>query len=76
MPYKSQGCRSHSFTTYFSMLQKLKWVEHTGQVEPSSFQVNYPEGQPRKYFRLTKKRREASEGDWSNPHRTLYGKSE
>ena len=32
---------------------KLGWVEFTGEVEPSEFQNNYPEGQPRKYFRLT-----------------------
>jgi hypothetical protein len=53
LPYKA-GCTYHSFITYFSMLQKLGWAEFTGKEEPSQFQDNYPEGQPRKYFRLTK----------------------
>ena len=74
MPYKAQGCRSHSFTTYFSMLQKLKWVELTGQEEKSAFQLNYPEGQPRKYFRITTKGRKAKITDWANPHAALYSK--
>jgi hypothetical protein len=73
MPYKAQGCRSHSFSTYFSTIQKLNWVEAAGKEEPSEFQDHYPEGQPRKYFRLTKKGREASDADWANPHRALYG---
>jgi len=73
MPYKAQGCRSHSFTTYFSSIKKLNWVEATGQEETSAFQEHYPKGQPRKYFRLTKKGREASDDDWANPHRALYG---
>ena len=50
MTYKAHGCRSHSFVTYFSMLQKLGWVEPSGIVEKSHFQNNYPEGQPRIYF--------------------------
>jgi hypothetical protein len=73
MPYKAQGCRSHSFTTYFSTLQKLNWVKATGREESSAFQEHYPEGQPRRYFSLTKKGREASDDDWANPHRALYG---
>jgi hypothetical protein len=73
MPYKAQGCRSHSFNTYFSTIQKLKWVEATGREEASAFQEHYPKGQPRRYFRLTKKGREASDDDWANPHRALYG---
>jgi len=73
MPYKAQGCRSHSFTTYFSTLQKLNWVKATGREESSAFKEHYPEGQPRRYFSLTKKGREASDDDWANPHRALYG---
>jgi len=73
MAYKAQGCRAHSFVTYFSNIQRLGWVEATGQEEPSSFQKHYPKGQPRKYFRLTKAGREASEDDWANPLRALYG---
>jgi hypothetical protein len=74
MPYKANGCRFHSFVVYFSMLPKLKWVEPTGQVEPSSFQVNYHEGQPRKYFRITEKGKKAQITKWVNPHAALYGR--
>ena len=69
MPYKANGCRYHSFVTYFSTLQKLRWVEPTGREEFSEVQFNYPSGQPRKYFRLTEEGRRA----WSDPRRTLYG---
>jgi len=72
LPYKAQGCRYHSFVTYFSMLQKLEWVEPTGKEEPSSFQDNYPQGQPRKYFRLTAAGMAAPDYLWSNPHKALY----
>jgi len=73
MPYKAQGARFHSFIVYFSMLKRLNWVEATGRQEPSAFQENYPPGPLRKYFRLTNKGRNASEGAWSNPHLALYG---
>jgi hypothetical protein len=73
MPYKGQGCRFHSFVVYFSTLQRLGWVEATGQKEPSAFQEHYPPGPPRKYFRLTKAGREAGDVAWSNPHLALYG---
>jgi hypothetical protein len=73
MPYKAQGCRFHSFGVYFSTIQKLGWVEATGQEEPSSFQEHYPPGPPRRYFRLTDAGRIASETAWANPHRALYG---
>ena len=75
MPYKAQGCRSHSFVTYFSTLQKLGWVEATGREEPSAFQEHYPGGQPRRFFRLTKAGKEAGDAAWANPHRALYGRS-
>lgn len=73
LPYKAQGSRYHSFVIYFSMLQKLGWVEFTGKTEPSSFQDNYPSGQPRKYFRLTSAGRAAPDDLWANPHKALYG---
>jgi len=73
MPYKAQGCRFHSFIVYFSNIQRLGWVEATGREEPSTFQEHYPPGPPRKYFRLTKAGREASDADWANPLRALYG---
>ena len=72
MPYKAQGCRYHSFIVYFSNIQRLGWVEFTGQEEPSSFQDHYLLGQPRKYFRLTNKGRKAEDDAWANPHRALY----
>jgi hypothetical protein len=73
MPYKSRGCRYHSFIVYFSTIQRLGWVQSTGQEEPSSFQDHYPPGPPRRYFRLTNAGREASETAWANPQRALYG---
>lgn len=72
LPYKAQGCRYHSFVTYFSTIQKLGWVEFTGKTESSSFQDNYPEGQPRKYFRLTATGIAAPNYLWANPHKALY----
>lgn len=72
MPYKAHGCRYHSFVTYFSDIHRLHWVEPTGKEMPSSFQDHYLLGQPRKYFRLTKAGKEASESAWANPHRALY----
>ena len=74
MPYKAQGCRFHSFIVYFSNLQRLGWVEASGQEEPSSFQQHYPPGPPRRYFRLTKAGREAGDEAWANPHSALYGR--
>ncbi len=73
MPYKAQGCRFHSFITYFSDLQRLSWVEATGQEEPSAFQDHYPPGPPRKYYRLTEAGRQAGDAAWANPHLALYG---
>lgn len=71
--YKAHGARYHSFVTYFSMLQKLGWVEPSGKEERSAFQANYPPGPPRKYFRLTEAGKVTSEAEWANPHMTLYG---
>ena len=73
MPYKAHGCRFHSFFTYCSTPQKLGWVEPTGKVETSRFQLKYPEGQPRIYFRLTEKGKAAPDSQWANPHKALYG---
>jgi hypothetical protein len=73
MRYKAQGCRYHSFVTYFSTIQRLGWVEPTGMEEAPAFQDRYPPGQPRRYFRLTKAGKEASDAAWSNPHFALYG---
>jgi len=73
MRYKAQGCRYHSFVTYFSTLRRLRWVEFSGVEEPSAFQENYPSGPPRKYYRLTAAGRATNDAAWSNPQLTLYG---
>ena len=75
IPYKFTSIRSHSFARYFGMLTQLGWVEPTGKEETSAFQEQYSEAQPRRYFRLTDLGRTASDVDWSNPQRTLYGYS-
>ena len=74
IPYKQWGCRFHSFIVYFSNIVRLGWVEPTGQEEPSAFQDHYPPGPPRRFYRLTKAGREASDDAWANPLRALYGK--
>ena len=74
MPYKTNGCRYHSFVVYFSTLQRLGWVEPTGREEPSAFQGNCPAGPPRKYYRLTPVGKEAGDEAWANPQMALYGK--
>ena len=38
VPYKLTAMRYHSFVVYFSNLQRLGWVEFTGEEEPSAFQ--------------------------------------
>ena len=73
LPYKSKGCRYHSFVNYFSTIQKLGWVEPSGVVEASAFQDNYPQGKPRIYFRLTPKGKSASDKQWADPRNALYG---
>ena len=72
MPYKGHGCRYHSFVTYFSNLVRLGWVEATGQEEPSAFQEHYPQGQPKRYYRLTPLGMSVGEEAWSNPNLALY----
>jgi len=74
LPYKSKGCRYHSFVNYFSTLQKLGWVEQSGFVETSAFQENSPQGKPRIFFRLTAKGMSASDDEWADPKRALYGR--
>ena len=73
IPYKSTGCRFHSFVVYFSNIQRLGWVEFTGEEEHSAFQDNYPIGPSRKYFRLTAKGMAAPDALWLNPRAALYG---
>ncbi len=73
LPYKSIGCRYHSFVGYFSTLRKLGWVEPSGKIEASAFQDNYPQGKPRVYYRLNRAGMQASEREWADPHKALYG---
>lgn len=75
IPYKFTSIRSHSFARYFGILTKLGWVEPTGREELSAFQERYPGAEPRRYFRLTDRGRAASDIEWFNPLRTLYGYS-
>ncbi len=74
IPWKSNGCRYHSFVTYFSNLRRLGWVEASGVEEHSSLQDNYPEGQPRKFYRLTGAGMAASDSEWADPYGALYGR--
>ncbi|MDM7999709.1 MAG: hypothetical protein QUS33_06850 [Dehalococcoidia bacterium] len=74
LPYKSTGCRFHSFVVYFSTLRRLGWVEPSGKEEPSEFQQNYPPGPARRYFRLTQAGRTASASAWADPFHALYGR--
>jgi len=72
VPHKYTRMRYHSFLVYFGMLKRLGWVEVTGETERSALQENYPPGPARTYYRLTKKGREATMPEWSNPLFTLY----
>jgi hypothetical protein len=72
--WKSNGCRYHSFVTYFSNLKRLGWVEESGIEEHSSLQDYYPEGQPRKFYRLTGAGTAAPESAWADPYAALYGR--
>jgi hypothetical protein len=74
IPWKSSGCRYHSFVTYFSNLQRLGWVEPSGVKERSSLQEYYPEGQPRRFYRLTDAGKAAPESAWADPYAALYGR--
>jgi len=73
MPYKTRGCRFHSFVCYLSTIRRLGWIQPTGHEEPSAFQAHHPPGPPRRYYRLTQAGREASDTAWRNPHRACYG---
>ena len=72
IPRKYTRMRYHSFLIYFGLLKRLAWVEETGETEPSGWQEDYPAAPARKYYRLTKKGREATLVEWSNPLFTLY----
>jgi DNA-binding HxlR family transcriptional regulator len=54
------------------MLKKLGWVEETSEEEMAAIQDYYPPVPPRSYYRLTKKGKDASNIEWSNPKLILY----
>ena len=72
IPRKFTHMRYHSFLMYFGVLKRLRWVEETGQSEPSAIQDNYPPAPERVYYRLTEEGKRASDKLWSNPLFTLY----
>ena len=74
IPYKTTGCRYHSFVVYFSNLRRLGWVEPSGYQEVSAFQGNYASGQPRVYYRLAARGRAAPAEAWANPMAALYSR--
>ncbi len=48
-------------------------MEATGREEASTYQDRYPSGPPRRYYRLTRAGRTASDAAWANPQAALYG---
>jgi hypothetical protein len=86
IPHRLTSVRSQSFYRYFHLLKQLGWVELTGEEEPSfpggmpgarvertiqgTTLVEVP--QPRRFYRLTAKGREAQESAWSDPLQALY----
>lgn len=72
IPYKLTKMRYSSFTRYFGHLKRLKWVEETGQTEPSTIQDSYPPAPSRVYYRLTELGWSAPFVEISNPLRVLY----
>jgi hypothetical protein len=86
IPHRLTKMRAHSFYRYFHHLKMLGWVEPTGEEEGSLFggvpgaRVEAtPEGttlveipQPRRFYRLTAKGKEAADVAWSDPLQALY----
>jgi hypothetical protein len=86
IPHRLTKVRSHSFYRYFHHLKMLGWVEPTGEEEGSllggmpgakfertaegSTLVEVP--QPRRFYRLTVKGKEAPDVAWSDPLQALY----
>jgi hypothetical protein len=88
IPRRATQVRYHSFTSYFGFLQRLKWVEATGEEQISDNLGGRPGAlveeimpgrhivevpQPRRFFRLTQAGKQAPDREWSNPLVTLYG---
>ena len=86
IPQRQSRMRSHSFYRYFHLLKQLDWVELTGE-EEGSFMGGMPgakvehtaEGttlvevpQPRRFYRLTAKGRDAAQSAWRDPLQAVY----
>ena len=86
IPHRLTKVRSHSFYRYFHHLKMLGWVEATGEEEgsllggmPGARVEHTPEGttlvevpQPRRFYRLTVKGKEAPDVAWSDPLQAIY----
>jgi DNA-binding PadR family transcriptional regulator len=86
IPHRLNRVRSHSFYRYFHLLKQLGWVEATGEEEgsllgglPGSRVQHTARGttlvevpQPRRFYRLSDKGKEATARLWSDPLQTLY----
>lgn len=86
IPHRLTKVRSHSFYRYFHLLKQLGWVEATGEEEGSllggmpgarvertaqgTTLVEVP--QPRRFYRLSARGRDAPESAWSDPLQALY----
>lgn len=60
-----------AFTTYFSVLRGLGWVEESGVTERSAFQEINPAAPPRTFYRLTSSGQASS--SVTNPVALFYG---
>ena len=86
IPQRQSRMRSHSFYRYFHLLKQLDWVELTGEEEgsvmggmPGAKVEHTAEGttlvevpQPRRFYRLTAKGREAAQSAWRDPLQAVY----
>jgi len=86
IPHRLTKMRSHSFYRYFHHLKMLGWVESTGEEEgslmggmPGAKVERTAEGtalvevpQPRRFYRLTVKGKEAPDVAWSDPLQAIY----
>ncbi len=86
IPHRLTKIRSHSFYRYFHHLEMLRWVELSGEEEgsliggsPGAKVEKTPHGttlvevpQPRRFYRLTAKGREAPIEEWRDPLQALY----
>ena len=72
IPYKQFKVRYPSFTRYFGHLKRLKWVEKTGETEPSTIQGYYPLAPARVFYRLNCRGWAATPDQIADPVQALY----